>query len=157
MWIDFDVTMKASDGPLKFGDTKEGSFGLRVAETMKVDAKQGGQIVNSEGQQDAAAWGQPAAWCEYHGPVNGKTVGIAVLNHPQSFRFPTYWHVRTYGLYAANPFGLKDFTKGKLDGNHQVEAGQSLLLCYRVLIHKGDEKEGQVAEAFTRYAATKKP
>ena len=108
-WIDFDVTVKASDGPVKFGDTKEGSMGVRVAGTMKVDARQGGKIVDSEGRTNDAAWGKRSAWVDYHGPVDGQTVGIAIMNHPSSFRYPTYWHVRTYGLFAANPFGVHDF------------------------------------------------
>jgi len=70
-WIDFDVTLKAVDRAVKFGDTKEGTFGVRVAGTMKVDAKQGGRIVNSEGQTDGGAWGKAAAWVDYHGPVDG--------------------------------------------------------------------------------------
>ena len=67
-WIDFDITIKATNGPVTFGDTKEGAFGVRVAGTMTVDAKQGGQIVNSHGQTDGKAWGQPAEWVDYHGP-----------------------------------------------------------------------------------------
>jgi len=110
-WIDMDITITASDGPVTFGDTKEGSGGVRVAGTMKVDAKKGGRIINSEGQTDGDAWGKQAAWCDYYGPVGENVVGIAILNHPKSFRFPTYWHVRTYGLFTANPFGLSDFTK----------------------------------------------
>lgn len=152
-WIDFDITLTASAGPVVFGDTKEGTMGLRVAETMKVDAKRGGRIVNSEGLTDAAAWGKRAAWVDYHGPVDGQTVGIAVLNHPSSFRFPTYWHVRTYGLFAANPFGVKDFT-GKGDGSYTLPAGQSLRLRYRFLFHFGDEKESKIAEAFAEYSKT---
>jgi len=156
-WIDFDVTLRASEGPLTFGDTKEGSFGIRVAETIKVDAKLGGRIVNSEGQEDGAAWGKRAAWVDYSGPVDGQRVGIAVLNHPASFRYPTYWHVRTYGLFAANPFGVHDFTGGKEpEGTHTVPAGESIRLIYRVLLHRGDEKEGRVAEAFKAFAAEKK-
>jgi hypothetical protein len=154
-WIDFDITLTASNGPVKFGDTKEGTMGIRVAETLKVDAKKGGKIVNSEGLTDAAAWGKRAAWVDYHGPVDGEIVGIAVLNHPASFRFPTYWHVRTYGLFAANPFGVKDFTGGKGDGTFTLEDGKSIHLRYRFLFHQGDEKEGKVAEAFAEYAKTK--
>lgn len=152
-WIDFDITIKASEGPLEFGDTKEGMFGVRVAETMKVDAKQGGKIVNSEGQTDQATWGKPAAWVDYYGPVEGEQLGIAILNHPKSFRFPTHWHVRTYGLFAANPFGLHDFPGGKdLDGSHTVPNGESISFFYRVLLHKGDEKQGQVGKAFEAYS-----
>jgi hypothetical protein len=152
-WIDFDIALKASEGPLTFGETKEGAFGVRVHEQMKVDAKLGGRIVNSEGQTDAAAWGKPAAWVDYHGPVAGETLGIAILNHPQSFRYPTTWHVRTYGLFAANPFGGKDFSKETADdyGAYTLPAGETLRLRYRVILHKGDEKEGKIAEAFAEY------
>jgi hypothetical protein len=157
VWFDFDITLTATDGPLTFGDDKEGTFGLRVAGTMDVDAKLGGKIVNSEGQTNQDAWGKPASWVDYHGPVNDKIVGLAVLNHPRSLRYPTHWHVRTYGLFAANPFGLSHFTKGaKGAGDLTVEAGKSFTLNYRVLIHKGDEKEGRVAEAFQAYAQTEK-
>lgn len=151
-WIDFDVTITASDGPVVFGDTKEGSFGVRTASSMRVDSKKGGRIVNSEGQENAAAWGKPAAWVDYQGPVDGEQQGIAILNHPTSFRFPSHWHVRTYGLFAANPFGLNDFTQGKEKGEYTLPAGESLTLRYRVLLHTGDEKSADVAGAFAKYA-----
>jgi hypothetical protein len=157
VWIDMDITVTASDDPVTFGDTKEGSGGIRVAGTMKVDAKKGGRIVNSEGDTDGAAWGKQAAWCDYHGPVDGNVVGIAILNHPSSFRFPTYWHVRTYGLFSPNPFGISDFTRAaKGAGDHTLQPGESFTVNYRFLIHEGDEKQGQVAEAFARYAELEK-
>jgi hypothetical protein len=150
--IDFEITLMASAGAVTFGDTKEGTFGIRVADPLRVDAKLGGRIVNSRGDVDAAAWGKRAEWVDYSGPLNGKVVGIAVLNHPSSFRYPTYWHVRTYGLFAANPFGVKDFTGDKTaDGTYRLERGKSLTLRYRVLLHKGDAKIARVAEAFADY------
>jgi len=152
-WIDFDITLKAAFGPVKFGDTKEGTFGVRVAESMKVDAKPAGRIINSEGQKDQNAWGRKASWVDYHGPVGGEMLGIAILNHPSSFRFPTTWHVRTYGLFAANPFGRKEFPDGdKKDGSYTLPQGQSITLRYRVWLHRGDEKEGRVAEAWEAYS-----
>jgi len=156
-WIDFDIVIKASDGPVKFGDTKEGSFGIRVPESMKVDAKKGGQIINSEGQTDKDAWAKQAAWVDYHGPVDGETLGIAIMNHPSSFRFPTYWHVRTYGLFAANPFGVHDFTGDKsADGTYTLEAGKTVAFRYRVLLHRGDQQAGKVAEVYANYSAQQK-
>ncbi len=155
-WVDCDITVKASAGDVKFGDTKEGSFGVRVAGDMKVTANKGGRIVNSEGQTDAGAWGKRAAWVDYHGPVEGETLGVAILNHPTSFRYPTYWHVRTYGLFTANPFGVHHFLgSNDVDGSHTMKKGESFTLRHRVLFHKGDEKEGQVAEAFAAYAKEK--
>ena len=157
-WIDFDITLKATDGPVKFGDTKEGTFGLRIAETMRVEAKRGGRIVNSEGasrRRRRGANGPPGSTTTDRSA--GETVGIAVINHPKSFRFPTYWHVRTYGLFAANPFGVRDFTGGKkADGSYTMPAGESISFYYRVLFHKGDEKEGKVADAYKAYAGLPK-
>ena len=157
VWIDFDTTVTASDGDATFGDTKEGCFGVRVAGTMKITSKLGGKIINSEGHTDAGAWGKAAAWCDYHGPVNGKHVGVAILNHPQSLRYPTHWHVRTYGLFTANPFGLSYFEKKpRGTGDLVLKKGESFSLFYRVLLHKGDEKEGGVKAAFEKYAEMKK-
>jgi hypothetical protein len=154
-WIDFDIVLTAAADEVKFGDTKEGSFGLRIAETMRTDRKLGGKIITSEGLTDGDAWGKPAAWVDYHGPVEGETLGIAILNHPSSFRFPSHWHVRTYGLFAANPWGLGDFSGGKEKGEHTLKKGESLTLRYRVIFHQGDEKQGKIGEAFEEYAAGK--
>jgi len=157
-WIDFKITLHADHGPVTFGDTKEGSFGVRVAETAKVEAKLGGKIVTSEGKTDDAAWGTRAAWVDYHGPVGEKKerLGVAILNHPESFRHPTHWHVRTYGLFAANPFGLHDFEKQPAgSGKHILAAGESLVLRYRVILHQGDEKEGKIAERYAAFAKEK--
>lgn len=151
-WIDVAIEVKATAGPVVFGDTKEGSFGVRVPDSMRVEAFKGGKIINSDGLVNFAAWGKPAAWVDYHGPVDGETLGIAILNHPSSFRYPTPWHVRTYGLFAANPFGLNDFTGGKAKGEYTLPEGETLKLRYRVLLHSGDEKLGRVAENFAEYS-----
>jgi hypothetical protein len=159
--IDFDITLKATEGTVVFGDTKEGTMGLRVPTAL--DARQltgpGGEIVNSEGQKDGAAWGKPAAWVDYHGVLDGEPVGVAILNHPSSFRFPTHWHVRDYGLFAANPFGLHDFhsSKDKDEGAYTLPAGESMTLRYRFIFHRGDEKVGGVADAYQAYSQEARP
>ena len=156
-WIDLEIILKASEGPVTFGDTKEGTMGVRTAASIKVDAKKGGKIVNSNGLVDAEAWGKQAAWVDYYGPVGDDVVGIAMMNHPTSFRFPTYWHVRTYGLFAANPFGVQDFTRSKgVDGSYTLPAGESIRLKYRLLFHKGDEKQGKVAKVYKEFAESGK-
>jgi hypothetical protein len=153
--LDVDVTLKATAGPVKFGDTKEGMFGLRVASSLDVDRKAGGRIVNAEGLTDATAWGKPSAWVDYSGPVDGKTVGIGVLNHPDSFRYPTTWHVRTYGLFAANPFGWHDF--GRPDrGDYTLPEGASLRFRYRLILHEGGVDAADLPAAFRGYATPPK-
>ena len=152
-WIDFKWEITAGENGTVFGDTKEGTFALRVAGTMDVTRKMGGEIVSSEGYKNDDAWGKRASWVDYHGPVAEKTLGIAIMNHPASDFYPTYWHVRTYGLFAANPFGVHDFTESsdKKLGEFTLEAGKTLTLLYRVYIHPGDEKTGRVAEVFEEY------
>jgi hypothetical protein len=152
--IDFDLTLHASDGPVTFGDTKEGSLGIRIPTVMDVNSQHGGHIVNSEGQTDQDAWGKPASWVDYYGKVDGQAVGIAFLNHPASFRYPTRWHVRDYGLFAANPFGLRDFVgKQDVDGSVTLPKGESIGLRFRIVFHTGDTKEAKVVEMFARYGA----
>ncbi len=155
--MDYDLTVRATEGPVTFGDTKEGSFGIRVATSMDVDQKdksvKGGRITNSRGETDAKAWGKPAEWVDYSGPVNGKMVGITILNHPSSFRHPTHWHVRTYGLFAPNPFGLHDFYNDKTkDGSHTVPKGESITFRFRLVFHAGDFDAAKTAEAYKSFA-----
>jgi hypothetical protein len=155
--IDFDIDLKATEGDVHFGDSKEGVFGIRVPSSMDVEQKvnkgaEPGHIISSEGLADAAAWGKPAAWVDYHGNVGGEHLGIAILNHPSSFRYPTPWHVRTYGLFAANCFGLKAFDKNAQPGDHTLPKGQTLKFSYRVVLHTGDAKSAKIADLFASYA-----
>jgi hypothetical protein len=153
--LDLDITLKATEGPVTFGDTKEGMFGLRVASSMDVTAKKGGRIVNAEGITDKDAWGKASPWVDYSGPVAGKTVGVAILNHPESFRYPTTWHVRDYGLFAANPFGWHDFGQ-KTSGEYVVPKGESIRFRYRIILHDGDASTASLPAAFQGYAAPPK-
>jgi hypothetical protein len=149
--IDFEITIEATAGPVTFGDTKEGMFGLRLASSMDVKRKKGGKITNAEGLTDEPAWGKASPWVDYVGPVKDQTVGVAILNHPSSFRFPTTWHVRDYGLFAANPFGWKDF--GRPDrGDYTLPAGESLRFAYRIILHKGDTASLGAPGYFQAYA-----
>ena len=157
--VDFDITIHASNGEVVFNDTKEGTMALRLNETMRFapnkfnQGKPTGHIVNSEGVRDGATWGKRANWVDYYGPVNGKIAGVAIFDHPQNPRHPTWWHVRDYGLFAANPFGVHDFEKKPAGtGNFSVAAGKSVTFRYRFYFHRGDEKEGKVAEHYREYA-----
>ena len=103
--------------------------------------------------RDGQTWGKRADWCDYYGPVEGKTVGIAIFDHPQNPRHPTWWHVRDYGLFAANPFGQHDFESlpDKTAGNLDVPAGKSVTFRYRFYLHEGDEQQAKVAERYKEY------
>lgn len=150
--IDCNYFLKANQD-LHFGDTKEGMFAIRVPEAMKVDDGKG-TILTSEGRTDAGSWGFPAQWVDYSGPteIDSQDIhGISILVHPSSFQSAGRWHVRTYGLFAHNPFGAADFpvisesdrsTNAALQsppekGGYSLTAGKSLRFAYRVIFHKG--------------------
>ena len=156
--IDQEFSPVSGSGPLQLGDNKDAGLLVRVPTTMAVDSKQGGRIVNSEGQVNQDAWSQPARWCDYHGPVAGELLGIAFLNHPASYRHPTRWHVRTYGLFAANPFAQRGYDPALTDAATTLGSGETLRLHHRILLHSGDEAAGGVAAAWQAYAReTPKP
>ncbi len=155
--IDCDFLLKATAGDVNFGDTKEGSFGIRVAGTMKVDAKLGGKITNAEGEINNAAWGKKSAWVDYAGPVAGDPVGITIHDHPSSFGYPCRWHVRTYGLFAANPFGVYHFTGGEKTNGIVLKEGSRMRLNYRVVVYQGDFDFDTAAEDSKQYANDPRP
>lgn len=153
--VDFEIRLKADHGELKFGDTKEGSMAIRVAETMKVKGHAGeNHILTSEGARDDDAWGKRAKWCDYSGTVQGKKSGVAIFDHPENPRHPTWWHVRDYGLFAANPFGQHDFEKKPPGtGDLTVPAGETLVFRYRFYFHEGEAGQARIEEHYQDYVA----
>jgi hypothetical protein len=151
--IDCVITFHASHGPLKFGDTKEGTFALRLAPQLDAPA---GTMVNSEGGVgEPQIWGKRANWVDVDGVIDGHSLGVAVFDSPKSFRHPTYWHARGYGLLAANPFGLSFFFNDPhQDGSYTIPAGKSIQFRYRVFIHDGNYQQAHVADKYSQYVAT---
>lgn len=150
--IDFEQDLIATDGDVTFEDKKDAGLSIRVPASMAVDAKLGGTIVNSDGVTDKDAWSKAAKWCDYNGPVEGERLGIAFLNHPSSFRYPTRWHVRTYGLFTANPFASAAYDKSLADGTTLLKSGERLKLRHRFIFHKGDAAAAQIEKAYEAYA-----
>jgi hypothetical protein len=164
--IDYGITVEPLVPKLVFGDTKEGTFGIRLATSMTEDAKLGGRMTNSNGQTtEKEVWGKQADWLDYDGPVDGKTVGVAIFDTPSNPRYPTYWHTRAYGLEAANVFGLHDFkgntgvyaTESKShEGDMTVLKGHPIHFQYRVIIHDGDTQSADISGLFKQYLAEQK-
>ena len=152
--IDCEFAIRANHGPVTIGDTKEGTFAIRVVKALDSPP---GRMVNARGANgEKGIWGKRAEWVDYYGRVADEDVGIAVFDHPQNLRAPTYWHARAYGLLAANPFGVRPFTGDRhQNGKHVIPAGGALVLRYRVFIHHGDPLQGHVAEAYRQFAAQK--
>ena len=149
--MDIEIVLKGIQDEITIHDMKDSGLTVRVAHSMCVDAKEGGRIINSNGDADGDAWGKRVSWVDFNGPVEGKTMGVAMLNHPDSFRYPTPWHVRNYGLFTANPFALKEVAGEKDSGDVDLAKGQSITLRHRIIFHAGDEKTAKIAEAWKAY------
>jgi hypothetical protein len=148
--MDLDITLTAAV-PVTFGDEKDGVLGIRMRPILQED-KGTGHITNADGLQgEKQVWGKPSNWCDYSGDVKGEKVGIAILDHPSNPRHPVRWHVRGYGLFAANPFGQKVFDKTQPDGSMTLAPGKSLRFRYRIIIHPGDVKSADIAGQWAKY------
>jgi hypothetical protein len=132
----WDSTFTPVGEPIVFGDQEEMGLGVRMAGGIAENAGKGGLLTNSEGATTAGeVWGQPAAWCDYSGEVDGRPVGITIAGHPQNVR-PSWWHARDYGFMTANLFGREAMQQGPLS-RIEVPLGESFRLRYAVIVHDG--------------------
>jgi hypothetical protein len=176
VWIIDRVTLlTAKDTSVFFKDTKEGMFGIRVARQLELPSKEGvilldavgnpspvkdtlnsgvtGNYKSSEGVSGDAVWGTRAKWMNLSGVIGNEKICIVVCDHPKNPGYPTYWHARGYGLFAANPLGMNDFTKGKKQFNFSIPAGKSAKFRYRVIIssaHLTDSEIKTYTEEFNK-------
>lgn len=147
--FDLDLSFIASAGDVHFGDTKEGGI-MCIRVNPSMNASDGGKIENAFGGiNEGETWGKRANWCDYSGVVDGTQVGIAVFDHIVNPRYPTYWHVRNYGLMGSNIFGSGTFERDKSkDGSYVLKEGEEMHFRFRVLIHAGDATAGNVAQKY---------
>ena len=154
-------------------DNKEGFFAIRVSRalehptdkaeiftdangipaTVKALDNTGvtGSYLSSEGIEGKAVWGTRARWMSLRGSIQEKPLSITIFDHPENIGYPTFWHARGYGLFAANPLGQKVFSNGKLALNKTLNEGEILTVKYRMMIHHGTELTSSDIE---KYATT---
>ena len=159
--IDRITTLTATGETVSMKDNKEGVIAIRVARQLELPSKdevimtdaQGnpttvkkmtnegvsGSYRSSEGIKDDAVWSTRAKWMDLNGIIGNEKIAVIICDHPKNQSYPTYWHARSYGLFAANPLGWSIFTKGKERLNYSIPAGKSSVFRYRIIIHSGDD------------------
>jgi len=157
--IDFDITLTALDKKVVFTDHKDGLFAIQLADWLR-ESTGTGKFLSSKRETSAETiWGKRRRWVRLQGQKPGKTIGIAILNHPSSFNFPTYWHVRDYGLVSANPLGQFIFESAGKNPRAQrcdltLKPGQKVRFKFRVIIYEGPKTYEQLEECFRGFAET---
>ena len=148
-----EIDLEASVCPITFGDTKEGSMGFRINDQIRTE-KGKGKLENAEGKVgEKECWGHVSAWTESAGPIDGKVAGLALLADPKN-PSPSCWHIRGYGLNAANPFGRDKSQFPDVRGNKdlvRLAKGEHLKLRYGLVLHDGDAATGGVADVYRRF------
>jgi len=158
--IDRKTTLTALDNEVKFKDVKDGFLGIRVARELEHPSNEpevfmdahgnptpvpainnegvSGEYLSSEGIKGNDVWSTRGRWVSLRGKKDGKDVSVTIIDHPKNPGYPTYWHARGYGLFAANPLGQEIFSKGKEKLNLMLKPQESVTFQYRVVIHEGD-------------------
>lgn len=152
--MDWDITLVASEEGIHIGDTKEsGTLSVRMA-TVLHEKGGTGTIVNAYGGlHEAENWGKPSPWVDYSGEIDGTKLGLAIFDSPDNLRFPTTWHVRSYGLFTANCWGYSYFTGDQSKrGDYVMPRGDSINFVYRVYVHGGDTVEAKVGDRWFDFA-----
>ncbi|MBK7106911.1 MAG: PmoA family protein [Ignavibacteriae bacterium] len=172
--IDREVTLTAQNEPVLFKDNKEGMIAIRVARQLEHPSKDPvtlsdahgkktdvpvldntgvtGHYISSEGIEGDDVWSTRARWVSLDGTIDGKDVKVVIFDNPENVGFPTYWHARGYGLFAANPLGQNIFSNGKETLNFNLEAGKSVTFKYRILIQNGKLSKDKIEECFNKFS-----
>lgn len=155
-----------------FQDNKEGAFAIRVTRELELPSEKpvtltdahgnitdvkkmdntgvDGNYHSSEGIEGDEVWGTRARWMKLGGTVNGEQVSLVMIDHPDNAGYPTYWHARGYGLFAANTLGQKAMSNGKEELNYRLKKGETLTLIYRLVVASGDLTDEEIDQLALR-------
>ena len=173
--IDRTANLTAMIDEVVFRDNKEGFFGIRVARELELPMEGPAQLMDahgvvtnvekmdnslvtgnyrsSEGIEGKEVWGTRGRWMKLSGEIRGEEVSIVIIDHPSNVGYPTFWHARDYGLFAANTLGQKIFSDGKLELNYTLQKGESATFKYRLVVAAGDLSDGQINQLADEFAS----
>lgn len=174
--IDRTTTLRALNEDVSLKDIKDGFLGLRVTKELELPSDKpekyvddkgnvtevpvvnndnvSGDYLSSEGLKGDDVWGTRGVWASLFGKKDGKDISVSIIDHPKNIGYPTYWHARGYGLFAANPIGQAAFSKGKETLNLVVKKGESVTFRFRIVVHEGmnltPDQINQLAKEFAK-------
>jgi hypothetical protein len=166
--IDRITKLTAQDKKVDFKDNKEGMIAIRVTRALEHPSDEpevftdanglatsvptlnnegvNGLYYNSRGDEGGDCWGKRAEWVNLTSSIGEEDISVVMMDHPTNVGFPTYWHARTYGLFAANPLGQKVFSDGKEELNFKLEPNESTTWKHRILIVSGSKLNKEILD-----------
>jgi hypothetical protein len=155
--VDFFIRLTALDTAVTIRDTKEGMFAIRVADGLREEGGSGTYLNSAGDISEKNVWGKRADWVRLEGTLEGKILGIVIMNHPSSTNYPTYWHARGYGLFSANPLGQLAFeqTRGRPDCapfNLTLGPGESAPFRFRMIFYEGGSGKKEWDDEFQSFS-----
>jgi hypothetical protein len=172
--IDRTTKLTAVVDEVKFNDNKEGMFAIRVARELELPSGKPTELMDShgvvttvdkmdntyikgnyrssEGIEGAKVWGTRGRWMKLSSEINGESVTLVIIDNPSNVGYPTYWHARDYGLFAANPLGQKIFSEGKEELNFSLKKGKSTTFKYRLVVVSGNLSDNEINKLADEYA-----
>jgi len=172
--IDRSTTLKAIIDEVNFTDNKEGMFAIRVAREMELPSENPTELIDShgvvtkvekmnnqfvkgnyrsaEGVEGKEVWGTRCRWMKLSSEIKGEQVALVIIDHPSNVGYPTYWHARDYGLFAANTLGQKIFSDGENELNFSLKKGESVTFKYRLVVATENLTDNQINRLADEYA-----
>ncbi len=175
--IDRTTSLTALIDEVKFTDNKEGMFAIRVSRELELPSNKPTTLVDShgvatkvdkmdntyvkgnyrsaEGVEGKEVWGTRCRWMKLGSEINGEKVSLVIIDHPDNVGYPTYWHARDYGLFAANTLGQKIFSDGEKELNFSLSKGESTTFRYRLVVASQDLSDAEINKLADEYARKK--
>ena len=175
--IDRTTSLKALIDEVNFTDNKEGMFAIRVSRELELPSNKPTTLVDShgvatrvekmdntyvkgnyrsaEGIEGKEVWGTRCRWMKLGSEINGEKVFLVIIDHPDNVGYPTYWHARDYGLFAANTLGQKIFSNGEKELNFSLNKGETATFRYRLVVASEDLSDAQINKLADEYAKKK--
>lgn len=172
--IDRTTELTALIDEVKFTDNKEGMFAIRVARELELPSDKPTELMDShgvvtrvdkmdntyvkgdykssEGIEGKEVWGTRARWMELSSEIKGEPVSLIIIDHPDNPGYPTYWHARDYGLFAANTLGQKALSGGKDELNYSLKKGETATFNYRLVVAAEHLSESEINDLADEYA-----
>ncbi len=172
--IDRTTTLTAVIDEVNFTDNKEGMFAIRVARELELPSESPTNLIDShgnvtkvekmdntlvkgnyrsaEGVEGKEVWGTRCRWMKLASEINREKVSLVIIDHPSNAGYPTHWHARGYGLFAANTLGQKIFSDGKLELNYSMKKGESVTFKYRLVVAADNLTDDQINQLADEYA-----